>query len=69
MPEAQSNLPIPQSNIPDEVLLLAEIVLARAGGSNDSQAGTSDEDLLYAIEEALSKLEEMKVIHDERKGP
>lgn len=46
--------------IPDEVLLLAEIVIGRSAGSNDSRAGTSDEDLLYALEEAEPHLAALK---------
>lgn len=32
--------------------LVGEIVEARAGGNRDSAAGNSDDDLLYALEEA-----------------
>lgn len=46
--------------IPDEVLLLAEIVQQRSEGVIDMRAGTADEDLLYAIEEALPHLQRMK---------
>lgn len=59
-------MPVIEHGVPDEVLLLAEIVQGRAAGSNDSQAGTSDEDLLYAIEEALPHLEQMKAALDAR---
>lgn len=46
--------------IADEILLLAEILLARDQGSNDTRAGTADEDLLYAIEEAEAPLATLK---------
>ena len=53
-------MPETEPKVPDEVRLLAEIIVARAEGSNDTRAGTSDEDLLYAIEEALPHLQRMK---------
>lgn len=49
-----------RGGVPDEVALLAEVLTARAEGSNDTRAGTSDGDLLYAIEEALPHLERMR---------
>lgn len=44
----------------DEITLLVEILQSRADGVIDMRAGTADEDLLYALEEALPKLQKLK---------